>query len=94
MATAEDDLSSYVIVSVLGKHVCMSGSGMCVYIYIYIRIVNVCMCVIWDALLLDAGGPGSGKGTQSAKIVDEYGFVHLSAGDLLRAEVQSGSPNG
>lgn len=32
------------------------------------------------------GGPGSGKGTQCAKLVKEKGFVHLSAGDLLRAE--------
>ncbi|KAJ5312289.1 hypothetical protein PENANT_c011G07416 [Penicillium antarcticum] len=32
------------------------------------------------------GGPGSGKGTQSANLVKSYGFVHLSAGDLLREE--------
>ena len=32
------------------------------------------------------GGPGSGKGTQAANIVRDYGFVHLSAGDLLREE--------
>jgi len=32
------------------------------------------------------GGPGSGKGTQCAKLVQEFGFKHLSAGDLLRAE--------
>ncbi|ORX72478.1 UMP-CMP kinase [Linderina pennispora] len=32
------------------------------------------------------GGPGSGKGTNSEKLVDDFGFVHLSAGDLLRAE--------
>ncbi|KAJ8146805.1 hypothetical protein OY671_000162 [Metschnikowia pulcherrima] len=32
------------------------------------------------------GGPGSGKGTQCSKLVNEKGFVHLSAGDLLRAE--------
>ncbi|RCK60448.1 Uridylate kinase [Candida viswanathii] len=32
------------------------------------------------------GGPGSGKGTQSDKLVKDKGFVHLSAGDLLRAE--------
>jgi len=32
------------------------------------------------------GGPGSGKGTQCQNIVDKYGYVHLSAGDLLRAE--------
>ena len=36
------------------------------------------------------GGPGAGKGTQRAKIVEEFGYVHLSAGDLLRAE--RGSP--
>jgi UMP-CMP kinase len=32
------------------------------------------------------GGPGSGKGTQCANLVRDYGFKHLSAGDLLRAE--------
>ncbi|GLC43368.1 hypothetical protein PLESTM_001463500 [Pleodorina starrii] len=37
------------------------------------------------------GGPGSGKGTQCAQILEEYECVHLSAGDLLRAEVKSGS---
>lgn len=40
------------------------------------------------------GGPGSGKGTQCAKIVESYGFTHLSAGDLLRAEIKSGSQYG
>ncbi|XP_047327510.1 UMP-CMP kinase 3-like [Impatiens glandulifera] len=40
------------------------------------------------------GGPGSGKGTQCAKIVETFGFTHLSAGDLLRAEITSGSENG
>ncbi|WOL00004.1 UMP-CMP kinase 4-like [Canna indica] len=40
------------------------------------------------------GGPGSGKGTQCAKIVENFGFTHLSAGDLLRAEIKSGSENG
>ncbi|CDU24911.1 probable URA6-uridine-monophosphate kinase [Sporisorium scitamineum] len=34
------------------------------------------------------GGPGAGKGTQCARLVQDYGFVHLSAGDLLRAEQQ------
>lgn len=32
------------------------------------------------------GGPGSGKGTQCASLVRDYGFKHLSAGDLLREE--------
>ena len=40
------------------------------------------------------GGPGSGKGTQCEKIVKKYGYTHLSSGDLLRAEVQSGSERG
>lgn len=32
------------------------------------------------------GGPGAGKGTQCANLVRDYSFIHLSAGDLLRAE--------
>ncbi|CAH1989447.1 unnamed protein product [Acanthoscelides obtectus] len=40
------------------------------------------------------GGPGSGKGTQCDRIVAKYGFTHLSSGDLLRAEVASGSARG
>ncbi|KAI9056638.1 UMP-CMP kinase [Trametes sanguinea] len=32
------------------------------------------------------GGPGAGKGTQCANLVKDFGFCHLSAGDLLRAE--------
>ena len=30
------------------------------------------------------GAPGSGKGTQSAKLVEKYGLKHLSTGDILR----------
>ncbi|GLT66033.1 hypothetical protein SLA2020_384290 [Shorea laevis] len=40
------------------------------------------------------GGPGSGKGTQCTNIVEHFGYRHLSAGDLLRAEIKSGSENG
>ena len=40
------------------------------------------------------GGPGSGKGTQCSKIAEEFGFLHLSAGDLLRAEVAKGTEQG
>ena len=35
-----------------------------------------------------------GQGTQCDKIVAKYGYTHLSSGDLLRAEVQSGSERG
>lgn len=41
------------------------------------------------------GAPGAGKGTQCTNIVNQYGFVHLSAGDLLREERnRSGSQYG
>lgn len=43
---------------------------------------------------LQSGGPGSGKGTQCANIVKDYGFCHLSSGDLLRAEVGAGTERG
>ena len=33
------------------------------------------------------GPPGSGKGTQSEKIVERYGLIHLSTGNLLRQEI-------
>ena len=32
------------------------------------------------------GGPASGKGTQCAKLVEEFGYTHISVGDLMRAE--------
>ncbi len=42
-----------------------------------------------DALVVFIlGGPGSGKGTQCERIVRDFGYVHLSSGDLLRAEVR------
>eukprot|EP00440_Ansanella_granifera_P066874 gb/GFBE01072523.1/.p1 GENE.gb/GFBE01072523.1/~~gb/GFBE01072523.1/.p1 ORF type:complete len:366 (+),score=94.02 gb/GFBE01072523.1/:1-1098(+) len=41
------------------------------------------------------GGPGAGKGTQCAKLVESYGYHHLSAGDLLREEKsREGSEHG
>merc|ERR1740131_540548 len=42
-------------------------------------------------IIFVCGGPGSGKGTQCEKIVEKYGFTHLSSGDLLRDAVASGS---
>jgi len=40
------------------------------------------------------GPPGSGKGTQSAKLVEKYGLIHLSTGDLLRKELKLKTPLG
>jgi adenylate kinase len=40
------------------------------------------------------GPPGSGKGTQSTNLVEKYGLIHLSTGDLLRKEMKEGTPLG
>jgi adenylate kinase len=40
------------------------------------------------------GPPGSGKGTQSEKLIATYGLKHLSTGDLLRSEIAAKTPLG
>lgn len=40
------------------------------------------------------GPPGSGKGTQSEKLIAKYGLKHLSTGDLLRSEIAAQTPLG
>ena len=40
------------------------------------------------------GPPGSGKGTQSEKLISKYGLKHLSTGDLLRTEIAAQTPLG
>ena len=40
------------------------------------------------------GAPGSGKGTQSEKIIEKYGLFHISTGDVLRAEMKNGTELG
>jgi len=44
--------------------------------------------------IIIAGAPASGKGTQCEMLVEKYGVVHLSTGDMLRAAVQEGSELG
>ncbi len=40
------------------------------------------------------GPPGSGKGTQAARLVEKYGIEHLSTGEVIRTEIRRGSPLG
>jgi adenylate kinase len=40
------------------------------------------------------GPPGSGKGTQSNLLIEKYGLIHLSTGDLLRSEISNQTPLG
>ncbi|MEI6086226.1 MAG: adenylate kinase [Bacteroidota bacterium] len=40
------------------------------------------------------GPPGSGKGTQSEKLIESYGLIHLSTGDILRREITAATALG
>src|ERR1700748_1844727 len=40
------------------------------------------------------GPPGAGKGTQSQNLIEKYGLIHLSTGDLLRGEITQGTKLG
>src|SRR5437870_11803584 len=47
-----------------------------------------------DPKLSILGPPGSGKGTQSTRLADRLGIVHISTGDILRAAVKDKTPLG
>lgn len=40
------------------------------------------------------GAPGAGKGTQAVKLVEKYGFNHISTGQVIRNEIQAQTPAG
>ncbi|XP_074544231.1 UMP-CMP kinase [Halichoeres trimaculatus] len=49
-------------------------------------LLNLVLLKMKPQVVFVLGGPGAGKGTQCSRIVENYSFTHLSAGDLLRAE--------
>jgi adenylate kinase len=53
----------------------------------YLKIVHMKNLILF-------GPPGSGKGTQAAKLVDKYGLLHISTGDLFRSEMSQNTPLG
>ena len=44
--------------------------------------------------LILLGAPGAGKGTQATKISDRYGIVHISTGDIFRANIKNATEIG
>ena len=44
--------------------------------------------------LILLGAPGAGKGTQATKIAERYGLVHISTGDIFRANIKNGTKIG
>lgn len=68
-------------------------------LFCWLSLLTVFKCVIKDENLIlvancSAGPPGSGKGTQSPIIKDEYCLCHLATGDMLRAAVAARTPLG
>lgn len=59
------------------------------------RIPRTYIIILYTMLnLVLFGAPGSGKGTQSAKIIDKYGLHHISTGEVLRDHIKRGTELG
>ena len=59
---------------------------------IFVHTQGVVVRIMFNLILF--GPPGSGKGTQSERLIAKYGLRHLSTGDLLRSEIAAQSPLG
>ncbi|XP_021910292.1 adenylate kinase 5, chloroplastic-like isoform X2 [Carica papaya] len=90
--------SLFLTASPLGNHRLLS-SGLVCNTSLGIRpkskeILKVCCSTNEPLKVMISGAPASGKGTQCELIVQKFGLVHISTGDLLRAEVSSGTDIG
>jgi adenylate kinase len=54
-------------------------------LFLYICPLTKGTAIMFNLILF--GPPGSGKGTQSEKLIEKYGWIHLSTGNLLREEI-------
>ena len=64
------------------------------FLNILVSLLLFFLTVGWLWIMHLTGGPGSGKGTLCAKIVEQFGYSHLSSGELLRKEIKAGSEHG
>lgn len=72
----------------------LGGPGMqSIFVHYCFKLYFLHYCNFLFNILFIFFVSGAGKGTQCSKIEQEFGFVHLSAGNLLRAERNSGSKN-
>ena len=57
-------------------------------LYLFVKGFLTCVLYIYAMFnIILFGPPGSGKGTQSERLIDRYGLMHLSTGNLLREEI-------
>ena len=94
-----------VLLNFMYVNICRKkGHGPCLFIcylnFFLLRLKEFLACadtILGDAparIVLVVGGPGSGKGLLASRLEAECNVVHLSSGDLLRDEVNRGTPLG
>ena len=89
-AVDKGQLNGKTIVWVMGNLKNLDWYNVLLYGNRFSRSVNLIKGNIFEL-----GGPGSGRGTQCEKVCLKHGdFVHISSGDLMKAEVMSGSARG
>lgn len=88
-----DKIKDAKIIFVVGEYTLQSGFCLILHRATHLTLMAILPHAFFFLIFL-SGGPGSGKGTQCEKVVAKYGYTHLSSGDLLRAEVASGSERG